>query len=278
MLEGSVTVGSTVIGASCQPVLIAGPCVIESEEHTLRMAHLVRNIADKMGFRAIFKASYDKANRSSIRSYRGPGLDKGLAVLDKARRETGLPVLTDVHDIQQISAAVQAVDMIQIPAFLCRQTDLYLEAGKYQVPVNVKKGQFMSPQDMKNIVEKAVESGITGLTLTERGVSFGYNRLVVDFPGLAVMRNLGVPVVFDATHAVQQPGGGGSYTGGNREFVPLLCRAAVAVGCDALFLEVHDNPDHALSDGPNMVTPDMLESILRQVAAITDVLGDCRDE
>lgn len=274
----TVKVGSIEIGKPGLPVLIAGPCVIESEGHAMEMADLIAGIAGYRGFQYIFKSSYDKANRSSIDSYRGPGIRTGLSVLRRIRESTGVPVLTDIHDIHQIEPACGVVDIIQVPAFLCRQTDLYIEAGKYGKPVNIKKGQFMSPLDMKNVVAKASGCGIREILLTERGVSFGYNRLVVDFISLPVMRALGVPVVFDVTHSLQLPGAGGTYTAGNREYAPFLARAAVAVGCDALFLEVHDDPEHALSDGSNMITPDVLDEILRQVKSIRTALDESGGE
>lgn len=250
------------------PPIIAGPCVLESEEHAIQMAIHLKEIVQNQGFSYIYKSSYDKANRSSIHSFRGPGIDKGLEILNKVRVVAKVPVLTDIHGVDQISKAAEIVDMIQIPAFLCRQTDLYIEAGKYNVAVNVKKGQFMSPESMINIVEKARECGIRQLTLTERGTSFGYNRLVVDFAGIEIMKSLGVPVIFDGTHAVQQPAACGDHTGGNRELVPALCRAAAAIGVNGFFLEVHQNPDKAPCDGPNMITPDTLKQLLVDVRAI----------
>jgi 2-dehydro-3-deoxyphosphooctonate aldolase (KDO 8-P synthase) len=268
----TVRVNSFDIGSTERPVLIAGPCVIESETHTLKMAGLIAEIAAKHDVHCIFKSSFDKANRSSIHSYRGPGLLKGLQILQDVKETIGLPVLTDIHDVSQIGPASDIADVIQIPAFLCRQTDLYVEAGKFDVVLNIKKGQFMSPADMKNAVEKAHHSGVQKVLVTERGVSFGYNRLIVDFLSLPLMRALGVPVVFDVTHSLQLPGAGGTYTGGNRDFAPHLARAAVAVGVDALFLEVHDNPEKALSDGSNMITPDTLDSLLTEVIAINQVL------
>ncbi|MBN1878550.1 3-deoxy-8-phosphooctulonate synthase [bacterium] len=260
------------------PFIIAGPCVIESEAHTLHMAVLLESLVRAEGYRYIFKSSYDKANRTSIHSFRGPGIDQGLRILEKVHREVGCPILTDVHSVEQIAPAAEVVNIIQIPAFLCRQTDLYIEAGKYDVAVNVKKGQFMSPESMINIVEKARECGIRELTLTERGVSFGYERLVVDFTGIQIMREMGVPVIFDATHSVQQPGGEGYRSGGNRNFVPGLCRAAAANGIDGLFLEVHQCPDSAPCDGPNMIMPDSLTGILKEVKAIIQAMKEMTHE
>jgi 2-dehydro-3-deoxyphosphooctonate aldolase (KDO 8-P synthase) len=261
-------VGSIEIGNTPLPVLIAGPCVIESESHAIKMAGILTEIALKNGFEYIFKTSFDKANRSSIHSYRGPGLKDGLVIIEKIKSKFSIPVLTDIHDISQIRDASQVVDIIQIPAFLCRQTDLYVEAGKYPVAVNVKKGQFIAPDEVKNIIEKARHANISNLTLTERGTSFGYHRLVVDFVAMAQIRDFGIPIIFDGTHALQQPGGGGTFTAGNRDFVPHLCRAAAAVGCDGIFLEVHHDPDQALCDGPNMITPKSLESILSDIKSI----------
>src|SRR5690554_732057 len=230
--------------------LIAGPCVIESEERTYFLAEELKKISLDLGIPFVFKASFDKANRSSATTYRGPGMKKGLEVLARVRREFDLPILTDLHETHQVAAVAEVVDILQIPAFLCRQTDLIIAAAKTQKPVNIKKGQFMAPWDMKKIVEKAKSAGNHRVFLTERGTSFGYNTLVVDLRSLPIMKSFGVPVIFDGTHSVQQPGGLGDCSGGQREYVPALCRAAVAVGIDGLFLEVHDDPDQALSDGP----------------------------
>jgi 2-dehydro-3-deoxyphosphooctonate aldolase (KDO 8-P synthase) len=209
-------------GNSRYPIIIAGPCVIENRDHAIKMADIVAEIGEKYQISIVYKASYDKANRSSIRSFRGPGLKAGLPILAEIKSKLRIPILTDIHSIEQIQPVAEVVDVVQIPAFLCRQTDLFIEAGKYHKSVNIKKGQFMAPWDMKNVVEKARESGIEDVTLTERGSCFGYNRLVVDFLSLPMMKNLGTPVIFDATHSVQLPGGGGSYTEGNRNFVPYL--------------------------------------------------------
>jgi 2-dehydro-3-deoxyphosphooctonate aldolase (KDO 8-P synthase) len=256
--------------------LIAGPCVIESRDLVLQVAEQVSGLCQKLGIRYVFKASFDKANRSSGKSFRGPGPDEGLAILQAVGQTFGVPVLTDIHESHQAAAAAQAVDVLQIPAFLCRQTDL-LEAAAQAVAgttkvVNVKKGQFLAPWDMAQVVNKLTECGLDPasgrLWLTERGSSFGYNTLVVDYRGIPQMQALGCPVIFDATHAVQQPGGQGTTSGGQREFVAPLARAAVAVGVDGLFLEVHPNPDQALSDGPNMVPLHRLEALLRQLLAL----------
>ncbi len=253
-------------------LLIAGPCVIESEEHVMMMAGELKEIAGRTGVKLVFKASFDKANRTSISSYRGPGLEEGLAILDRVKQKFGLPVLSDVHELDQVEAAARVLDIIQIPAFLSRQTDLIVAAGKTGKVVNVKKAQFSAPEDMKNAVEKVYSTGNKQICLTERGVSFGYNRLIVDMRSLPIMRSFGVPVIFDGTHSVQEPGGLGKATGGDRRFVPYLCRAAVAAGIDGLFLEVHDNPDCAKSDGPNMVKLADLESLLKTLVEIDRVV------
>ena len=262
--------------------LIAGPCVIENRDLVLRVAEQVSALCQKLGLRYVFKASFDKANRSSGQSFRGPGPQEGLAILQEVGQSFGVPVLTDIHESHQAAAAAQAVDVLQIPAFLCRQTDL-LEAAAQAVAgttkvVNVKKGQFLAPWDMAQVVAKLKECGLDPasgrLWLTERGSSFGYNTLVVDYRGIPQMQALGCPVIFDATHAVQQPGGQGTTSGGQREFVAPLARAAVAVGVNGLFLEVHPNPDKALSDGPNMVPLHRLEALLSQLLAIRVALAD----
>jgi 2-dehydro-3-deoxyphosphooctonate aldolase (KDO 8-P synthase) len=247
---------------------MAGPCVIESESHARQMAAALKEITARVGIDLVFKASFDKANRTSIRAFRGPGLKEGLAILARIREDYGLPVVSDIHEASQAEAAGEVLDIIQIPAFLCRQTDLLVAAAKTGRVINVKKGQFLAPWDMKNVVEKLRETGNDQILLTERGASFGYNTLVVDMRSLPIMRGFGVPVIFDGTHSVQQPGGQGSSTGGQREFVPTLTRAAVAAGVDGLFLEVHDNPDQACSDGPNMVPLHQLEALLKQVISL----------
>jgi 2-dehydro-3-deoxyphosphooctonate aldolase (KDO 8-P synthase) len=268
---------------SAKPLtLIAGPCVIESRDLVLQVAEQVSGICHELGIHYVFKASFDKANRSSGKSYRGPGPDEGLKILQEVGKSFGVPVLTDIHESHQAAAAAQAVDVLQIPAFLCRQTDL-LEAAARAVAgtekvVNVKKGQFLAPWDMAQVVSKMAESGLdpaTGrLWLTERGSSFGYNTLVVDYRSLPQLQSLGCPVIFDATHAVQQPGGQGTSSGGQREFVAPLARAAVAVGVDGLFLEVHPDPSVALSDGPNMVPLHRLKALLRQLVALRAVVAE----
>ncbi len=233
--------------------LIAGPCVIENEKLCLKIAAAMKKTCAKLGINYIFKASYDKANRSSGKSFRGPGMDEGLNVLAKVRREFEVPVLTDVHSEAQANAAAGVVDILQIPAFLCRQTDLILTAVRTGKIVNIKKGQFLAPQDMKNVVKKAAEAGGKKLALTERGTTFGYNNLVSDMRSIPIMKQFGFPIVFDATHSVQLPGGGGDFTSGQREFAPVLARCAIVAGADGLFIETHPEPDKALSDGPNMI-------------------------
>ena len=262
--------------------LIAGPCVIENRDLVLQVADQVKTITDRLGIRYVFKASFDKANRSSGKSFRGPGPDEGLKILQEVGQSFGVPVLTDIHESHQAAAAAQAVDVLQIPAFLCRQSDL-LEAAAQAVAgsnkvVNVKKGQFLAPWDMAQVVSKMAEFGLEPasgrLWLTERGTSFGYNTLVVDYRSFPQLQALGCPVIFDATHAVQQPGGRGTSTGGQREFVAPLARAAVAVGVNGLFMETHPDPDNALSDGPNMVPLHRLEALLRQLLALRQVMAE----
>ncbi|MBI4382994.1 MAG: 3-deoxy-8-phosphooctulonate synthase [Nitrospinae bacterium] len=260
-----IRIGSVRIGGENPIALIAGPCVIESERHAMETAERLKRIAEDAGIHFIYKSSYDKANRTSIHSYRGPGLREGLQTLRKIKRELGLPVLSDVHSEEEVEPAAEVLDVIQIPAFLCRQTDLVVKAARTGKPVNVKKGQFLAPWDMKNVVRKIEESGNNQILLTERGFMFGYNNMVVDMRSLVLMREFGYPVVFDATHSVQLPGGQGSSSGGQRDMVPHLARGAVAVGCDCLFLETHPDPDNAPSDGPNMLELDRLPGLLRQI-------------
>ncbi len=252
--------------------LIAGPCVIESRDLCRRIAEHMKALTARLGIPYVFKASYDKANRTSPKSFRGPGPDEGLEILDAVRKEFGVPVLSDVHSVEQAEAAGGTLDCLQIPAFLCRQTDLVQAAARHGKAVNLKKGQFLAPWDMKNVVEKAVEGGARNILVTERGVSFGYNRLVADMTGLPVLAGLGRPVVFDATHSAQQPGGLGTATGGSREMAALLARAAVAAGVDGLFLEVHPDPDRAKSDGPNSIALADAEELLRQCLAIREAV------
>ena len=264
----TVAVGDYQIGGKEPLVLIAGPCVIEGYDRTLAIGKAVKEITDRLGMPYIFKASYDKANRSSFHSFRGPGLKDGLATLQRIKNELKVPVVSDVHETIQVGPAAEVLDILQIPAFLCRQTDLLNSAAETGKVVNVKKGQFLAPWDMKNVISKLEEAGNEKIMLTERGASFGYNNLVTDMRSLAIMRSFGYPVVMDATHSVQIPGGQGTTSGGQSQFVPHMARAAAAVGIDALFLEVHDNPEEALSDGPNMVRLDELENLLKDVLTI----------
>lgn len=257
-----VKVQNVTFGRSNYFVLIAGPCVIENEESAFRHADKISTIASRLNVPYVFKASYDKANRSSVKSFRGPGLKKGLAILTKVKKTFQIPVLSDVHDISQVEPAAAVLDIIQVPAFLSRQTDLILACAKTKKAVNVKKGQFLAPWDMKNVVEKIESAGNKNILLTDRGVSFGYNNLVSDFRAIPLMRNLGYPVVFDATHSVQIPGGLGHASGGNAEFIPTLARCAVAAGADAIFIEVHENPKAAKSDGPNSLPLNQLDELL----------------
>ena len=252
-------------------MLLAGPCVIEDRERTLNIGKGIKEITERLGINYVFKASFDKANRSSYESYRGPGLEEGLKILADIKSKLNVPIVTDIHETIQAEAVGEVVDIIQIPAFLCRQTDLLEAAAKTGKVVNVKKGQFLSPNEMKNVVKKLEHSGMRNITLTERGASFGYNNLVVDMRTFPIMRSFGYPVIFDGTHSVQLPGGAGKTSAGQREFVKYLVRAAVAVGIDGLFLEVHDNPEEALSDGANMVYLDKLEELLKEVLAIHHV-------
>jgi 2-dehydro-3-deoxyphosphooctonate aldolase (KDO 8-P synthase) len=252
--------------------LIAGPCVIESEELCLRVAAFLRRTCAKLGVLYVFKASYDKANRSSSASFRGPGSKQGLAVLAKVRSEIGVPVLTDVHTEQEVAAAAEVVDILQIPALLCRQTDLIQAAARTGKIVNLKKGQFLSPLDMKQVVNKAVAAGAKRVLLTERGTTFGYNNLVADMRSIPIMRQFGFPVIYDATHSVQLPGAGGDKSSGQREFAPILARAAVAAGANGLFIETHPNPAEALSDGPNMIPLSDVPKLLRTLVRLHEVV------
>lgn len=254
--------------------LIAGPCAIESEEMSLEVARKIKEVCDKLDINYIFKSSFDKANRSSIHSPRGVGLEEGLRILKKVKDEIRVPVLTDVHEPWQCEKVAEVVDVLQIPAFLSRQTDLLVAAAKTGKVVNVKKGQFMAPWDMKNVISKMKEAGNDKVMLCERGSSFGYNNLVVDMTGLIEMRNLGYPVVFDATHSVQKPGGKGTSTGGNREYVYPLMRSALAIGIDAIFAEVHPNPDKAFSDGPNQLKLSDIEEIITNAKKIYDLVNE----
>lgn len=267
-----IVVGNVKIGANRPLVLIAGPCVIEDEKSTLRCAERLMTITNGVSVPLIFKASYDKANRTSCSSYRGPGLKEGLRILSKIREELGVPVLSDIHSAEQVKPVSQVLDILQIPAFLCRQTDLLLAAAASGRVVNIKKGQFLAPWDMENVIEKALSGGNDRIILTERGVSFGYNNLVSDMRSLPILRGMGCPVVYDATHSVQLPGGLGGVSGGQREFVDYLARAAVATGVDGVFLEVHEDPDSALCDGPNSIKLSDLAGMLRKLKAIDAIV------
>jgi 2-dehydro-3-deoxyphosphooctonate aldolase (KDO 8-P synthase) len=278
-LPTSFQVGEVRIGSG-DLFLIAGPCVIESEEHAIRMAEIIKGVTRALGLPLIFKASYDKANRTSIRSFRGPGVKEGLRILKKIKDELQLPVLTDVHEVGDVAKVAEVVDVLQIPAFLCRQTDLVVAAALSGRAVNIKKGQFVSPWDMRHAVEKCREAGNTQVFLTERGTSFGYNNLVVDMRSLAIMRKL-APVVFDATHSVQLPSAqaderGPAVSGGQPEFIPVLARAAVAAGVDGVFLEVHDNPKEARSDGANALESTKLRDVLKELLAVRKALDAAR--
>ncbi len=264
----TVNVGNISIGKGRPLVLIAGPCVIESAESAMEHARAIKGIADKLGMPFIFKASYDKANRSSISSFRGPGPEKGLKILGRIRDEVGVSVLSDVHSVEEVEQAADVLDVIQVPAFLCRQTDLLVKAASTGKCVNVKKGQFMSPWEMYNVVIKLESAGNKNILLTERGTTFGYNTLVNDFRSIVIMGQTGYPVVYDATHSVQMPGGKGTASGGESEYALPLSKAAVAIGCDALFVEAHKEPAKALSDGPNMIKLSELENYLTEVKKI----------
>lgn len=264
--------GNVKIGNNRPLVLIAGPCVIEDEATTMRHAERLMTICNGLSIPLIFKASYDKANRTSINAYRGPGLKEGLAILRKVKEALGVPVISDIHSIEQITPAAEVLDILQIPAFLCRQTDLLIAAAKSGRIINVKKGQFLAPWDMKNVAGKIAASGNENIILTERGASFGYNNLVVDMRSFPVMRATGYPVVFDATHSVQLPGGQGDSSGGQREFVEYLSRAAVATGIDGIFMEVHEDPDKALCDGPNSIPLSELPSLLKTLKTLDFVI------
>lgn len=263
-----VWVGPVILGGKRPLALIAGPCVIESEVACLEVAGLLKELTGSLGIPLIFKSSYDKANRSSLNSFRGPGLDKGLEILGRVKREFGVPVLSDVHRFEEIKEAACVLDALQVPAFLCRQTDFVLAVAEAGKAVNVKKGQFLAPWDVRHIIEKIRSTGNESILLTERGTSFGYNNLIADMRSLVIMREMGYPVVFDVTHSLQLPGAQGSSSGGQREFISAIARAAVAVGIDALFMEVHPNPADALCDGPNSQPLDELKPLLEQLLAI----------
>ena len=267
----TVKIGNFEVGAGNPLVLLAGPCVLESYERSLYIGKTIKEITSRLGIPYVFKASFDKANRSSYNGYRGPGLEKGLKWLQSIKDELNVPVVTDIHNETQVEPVSKVVDVLQIPAFLSRKTDLIYTAAKSGCVVNVKKGQFLAPADMKNVVKKLEEAGSEKILLTERGASFGYNNLVVDMRSFPIMRSTGYPVIFDATHSVQLPGGAGTSSAGNREYVEFLARGAAGVGVDGFFMEVHDNPEEALCDGPNMVYLDKLEDLLKDLIAINEI-------
>jgi 2-dehydro-3-deoxyphosphooctonate aldolase (KDO 8-P synthase) len=273
-----VKVGQIKVGGGSPLAVIAGPCVIESKEAALRHAGALKEKADRAGVPYIFKSSYDKANRSSVNSFRGPGLRKGLEILAEVKDKIGVPVLTDVHEIDQVAAVKEVADILQIPAFLCRQTDFVLAVARSGRVVNVKKGQFLAPWDMRNVLDKILSTGNDQVVLTERGASFGYNNLVSDMRSLVVMRELGYPVMFDATHSLQLPGGLGNASGGDRKFIPALARAGVAAGVDALFMEVHEDPDQAMSDGPNSLRLEDFEGLLKIVKRLDNLVKEAEGE
>ncbi len=273
-MNAHVKTGNISIGKDLPLVLISGPCVIEDYEATFNTASFIKKVTNKLDIPFIFKASYDKANRTSINSFRGPGIKEGLKILAQIKKELGIQILSDVHSIDQVEPAAQVIDIIQIPAFLCRQTDLILEVAKTQKTVNIKKGQFLSPGDIVNTVEKVTSTGNNNILITERGTSFGYNNLVVDFRGIKIIQEkTDCPVIFDATHSVQLPGGDGTSSGGDRRFVPLLSKAAVAAGVSGIFLEVHQNPDKALCDGPNSLKLDNLFELLSNLKEIKNAVS-----
>jgi 2-dehydro-3-deoxyphosphooctonate aldolase (KDO 8-P synthase) len=274
IMATKVHIGEITVGGNTPLVLIAGPCVIEGEAFTLSISMNLKEVSRELGIPLVFKASYDKANRTSISSARGPGLEEGLRILQQVKEEVGLPVISDVHQVNEVPRAAEVLDVIQIPAFLCRQTDLVVEAARTGKPINVKKGQFMAPWDMAHVVEKIRSTGNEQILLTERGTSFGYNNLVSDMKALPIMRSLGYPVIFDATHSVQLPGGAGKASGGNREFIPSLSRAAVGAGVDGVFLEVHPEPTRALSDGANSLELDALSTLLKELKAIDRIVKE----
>ncbi|MDA8141919.1 MAG: 3-deoxy-8-phosphooctulonate synthase [Desulfobacteraceae bacterium] len=271
-MHNIVQINSLQIGPGRPLAIISGPCVIENFDITYQIAAFLKDVTRQLGLSFIFKASFDKANRTAINSFRGPGLSQGLAVLARIKSELGIPILSDVHDIHQVEAAAQVLDVIQIPALLCRQTDLVLEVARTGKVVNIKKGQFLAPWDVANIVEKITSVSNHNILLTERGASFGYNNLVVDFRSIPIMQSTGYPVIFDATHSVQLPGGAGTSSGGQRQYAPMLARAAVAAGADGVFLEVHPDPERALCDGPNSLRLDTLKPLFTQLNAIHHAL------
>jgi 2-dehydro-3-deoxyphosphooctonate aldolase (KDO 8-P synthase) len=271
-LAREIQIAGKKLGGNNPLFIIAGPCVIESEDIVFHTAKKLKSICNKVGFPLLFKSSYDKANRTSISSFRGPGMEKGLRILSDVQSKFHIPVISDIHSIEEVEPAAAVLDVLQIPAFLCRQTDLILAASKTGKPVNIKKGQFLAPWDVKNIIDKFTSTGNQKVSITERGTSFGYNNLIVDFRGLSIIRSFGYPVVFDITHSLQLPGGLGKSSGGQREFAVPLARAAVAVGIDGLFMEIHPEPDKALCDGPNMIKLDELETFLKTLKILREVV------
>jgi 2-dehydro-3-deoxyphosphooctonate aldolase (KDO 8-P synthase) len=260
------------IGGSQPLFLFGGPCVLESEDHALSLATRIKEVCDSMGIPYVFKSSYDKANRSSLDSYRGPGYPLGLQILENIRNKLAIPVLSDIHETTQVEKAAQVLDVLQIPAFLCRQTDLLIEAARTGKPINIKKGQFIAPRDMKNIVDKILSQGNQNIILTERGSSFGYNNLVFDVRSIPIMKKMGFPVVIDASHSVQKPGGEGTYSGGESEFIPHIAAAGIAAGADGVFIEIHDNPQEALSDGLNSLHINDLRGLLGSLLRIREAI------
>jgi 2-dehydro-3-deoxyphosphooctonate aldolase (KDO 8-P synthase) len=271
-----ISIGNVLLGGNNPPLLIAGPCVIENEDITFSTAKRLNEICADLSIPLIFKSSYDKANRTALSSFRGPGLEKGLRILSDVRSKFNIPVISDVHSVEEVKHAAEVLDALQIPAFLCRQTDLILAASKTGKPVNVKKGQFLAPWDVKNIIDKFISTGNQNIFITERGTSFGYNNLVVDFRGLPIMRSFGYPVIFDVTHSLQLLGGQGSCSGAQREFAEPLARAAVAIGVDGLFVEVHPDPDKALCDGPNMIKLDALSDLLKIIKSLHGLIKEAQ--
>jgi 2-dehydro-3-deoxyphosphooctonate aldolase (KDO 8-P synthase) len=272
-MQKIVQVANIPIGCGHPLVIIAGPCAIESYDITYRTAALLKHVTQKLQLPFVFKASYDKANRTAIGSYRGPGMAEGLRILSQIKAELDVPLLSDVHEIDQVEKAASVLDVLQIPAFLCRQTDFILEVGRCGKPVNIKKGQFLAPWDISQVIEKLHSVGCRQILLTERGAMFGYNNLVVDFRSIPIMQATGYPVIFDATHSVQLPGGAGTHSGGQRQYAPILARAAVAAGADAVFMEVHPDPDRALCDGANSLPAAGVEKLLAELKAIRSALG-----
>ncbi|MGD9684604.1 MAG: 3-deoxy-8-phosphooctulonate synthase [Candidatus Obscuribacterales bacterium] len=272
-----VRIGSIEVGPGRPLLIIAGPCVIEDWDITYNTARALKDLSAKLGFSLVFKSSFDKANRTSVDSFRGVGLEKGMSMLADIKKELSVPVLSDVHEAAQCAATAEVLDVLQIPAFLCRQTDLLVAAARTGKAVNIKKGQFVAPGDMKNAVKKVVDSGNKNVMLTERGTTFGYNNLVVDMRSLPIMRETGYPVIFDATHSVQLPGGGGDVSSGQRQFVPNLVRAAMAAGCDGVFMEVHPDPEHARSDGPNQVSLHQVEQLIDQILKVHQLVSTLPD-